>query len=136
MDPANIDKSNESIQKFAIKINMQSEFFNVCKFARSPKIEEDIGKNPALMYFEHSKSLSNPTAILNRIHNRILPIQGYKLSEGQCRGLAASFKGNPKLINTVIFDNNGIKDEDFGRILQGMQSLDHVKSIVYKLNDF
>ena len=74
LDQSNIDKSNESIQKFAIKINMQNEFFNVCKYARSPKIEQDIGTNPALMYFEHSKSKSNPTTILNRIHNKILPV--------------------------------------------------------------
>ena len=48
LEQANIDKSDESIQKFAMKINLHSEFFNVCKYARAPKIQADIGKNPAL----------------------------------------------------------------------------------------
>ena len=77
-----------------------------------------------------------PTSLLSKIVNRTLPLVGYVLSEGQCIGLAEAFKGNPKLINSIILDDNGLTDESFAKICEGLRFLDATKTLVYRRNEF
>jgi len=56
------------------------------------------------------------------------------MGAGVCSGLATAMQGNPKLLTGIILDNNGIRDEHFAAILQGMQKLANVKTIVLRNN--
>jgi len=56
------------------------------------------------------------------------------MGAGICSGLATAMQGNPKLLTGIILDNNGIRDEHVATILQGMQKLANVKTIVLRNN--
>ena len=140
MDYAGLNKADHSVQLFARKINMQNEFNQVCKYAENPIISEDFSSNPVMRYYKESqRSNALPLPVLSRITNKILPLVNYGLSDGPagkgiCTGLAQAMEGNPKLLTGIILDNNGIRDEHFATILQGLQKLDNIKIIVYRNN--
>ena len=109
----------------------------MCKYAENPKVQEDFGNNPIMnYYYQTKKEMDVILPILSKIYNKTLPLVNYQIGDGVCGGLGHACKANPKLINTVILDSNGLLDESLAKLLRGMQSLDHVKSIVYKNNDF
>ena len=75
-----------------------------------------------------------PLPILSRISNKTLSLCNYGLNSGVCKGLAHALEGNPNLFTGIILDRNGIQDEEFADLLNGMQSLSHLKKIVYRSN--
>jgi hypothetical protein len=54
------------------------------------------------------------------------------LTDGICQSLRDAFKGNKNLINGIVLANNGIRDENFSCILEGLEGLSHLKSIILK----
>ena len=50
---AKMDKSELSMQMFARGVNLQSQFYQVCKYAENPKITEDLSTNPVMLYFKN-----------------------------------------------------------------------------------
>jgi len=89
-----------------------------------------------LQYYKNcqkEQALSLP--LLSRIANKSLILQGYKLTDGICYGLGESIASQPKLLNTIVLDNNGLCDEDFSKIIKGMCKLDNLKSLVIKKNE-
>ena len=126
IDYAGLNKGDQSVQMFARQINMQNEFNQVCKYAENPIISEDFRENPIMQYYKESwRSQALPLPILSRINNKILPLVNYGLSDGPTgagitTGLANAMQGNPQLLTGIILDNNGMRDEHFATLLQGM----------------
>ncbi len=50
-------------------------------------------------------------------------LTSYKLSEGLAKAVGSSFKKQDNILNRVIFDSNGLKDDDFKNILNGLYLL-------------
>ena len=58
------------------------------------------------------------------------------MSAGHCKGLAeACGYFNTDIVNRVLFNNCGIDGDEFASILEGLQKLKDVKSIIYKMNE-
>ena len=65
-----------------------------------------------LQYFEKSqKDAFLPLPILSKINNKMLPLVNYRVTDGQCVGLGDAMNGNPRLLNAILLEHNGIKDD-------------------------
>ena len=51
-----------------------------------------------------------------------------------CKGLGDAIHGNPNLFTGIILDKNTMQDEEFAAILEGIQSLSNIKTIIYRNN--
>jgi hypothetical protein len=49
--------------------------------------------------------------------------------------LAQAFKLNPRLINGIILDNNGMSDDALANLSIGLKGLENLKSFIYKRNE-
>lgn len=111
---AKINRTDQSVQMYARQVNLQHEFFQICKFADDPRIQRDLETNPVMQYFQtcrQNNALSLP--ILNRISGKVFPLLNYRISESICASLKEAFKSNKNLLNSVVLVNNGLKDGDF-----------------------
>ena len=73
--------------------------------------------------------------ILDKVYRKTLCLQDYNLTPGHCQAIAVACQYfDEKLVNRVLFSNNGMNGDDFADILVGLQNLKDVKSIVYKQN--
>lgn len=73
--------------------------------------------------------------LLHKIKNRTLNLTGYMLSPPLARALSQCFKKQDTILNRAIFDNNGLRDEEFGLILTGLAKLQDMKSLIYNNNE-
>ena len=92
--------------------------------------------NPRINYFKKCFEVKNlHLPILEKIYRKTLCLNEYTLSEGHCKGLAEACKYfNTNMVNRVLLNNCGIDGDEFSEILKGLQHLNDVKSIVYKMN--
>jgi hypothetical protein len=73
--------------------------------------------------------------ILDKVYRKTLCLQDYQLSQGHCKGIAVACKYfDDKLVNRILFANNGMTGDQFADILLGLQHIEDVKSITYRLN--
>lgn len=70
--------------------------------------------------------------ILHRIKNKSLDLHGYMLNPGLCKAMNMGLQYLGSIINKINFDNNGIHDLQFKDILDGLNKLKDLKSIIYK----
>ena len=64
--------------------------------------------------------MSLPIPVLRRIYNKTLTLINYSLTNGVCSALGTAMQGNPQLLNNVLLDSNGCKDDDFTDLLKGL----------------
>lgn len=73
--------------------------------------------------------------ILDKVYRKTLCLQDYQLSQGHCKGIAVACKYfDDKLVNRILFNNNGMSGDQLAEILIGLQNIEDVKSITYRLN--
>lgn len=90
--------------------------------------------DPKVQYFANcKKELLLALPILDKVYGKTLCLQDYQLSRGHCMGIAVACKYfDDKLINRVLFVNNGMSGDEFAEILAGLQQVKEIKSITYK----
>jgi hypothetical protein len=74
--------------------------------------------------------------ILHKIENGCLNLTNYTLNGSLAKALANGIIEKDKTFKKIIFDTNGMRDEDFACILYGFSKLEEIKSIVYIRNEF
>ncbi|CDW89852.1 UNKNOWN [Stylonychia lemnae] len=74
--------------------------------------------------------------ILNKIRSKTLYLQGYMLNIGHCKALSVAFRFFDSLMTRLHLENNNIKDEQFKDMLEGLNYVTDLKSIIYKSNEF
>jgi len=125
----------EYMQKFKrTELNHDSLGFDMDEV--SSKMEVD--KDPRMEYFVKCKEqLDTALPILEKVHMKTLCLQDYTLSLGHCQAIAAACQYfDEKVINRVLFSNNGMTGDDCALILEGLDKLKDVKSVIYKQNGF
>lgn len=133
---AHLDKQEISVQRFARNISLQDQFNKVLKFANQPRVEHNHEQNPLMQYFRNcSQEFVLALPILNMVHQKVLPLLGYKLNSGVCAALAKALAGNEQLLHGIILEGNGLNDHDVAQILEGLQTQEQIKSIVIKQNE-
>lgn len=101
MDYAKLNKGDVSIQMFARGVNLQDDFYQMCKHASHPKISEALENNPLMLYFKNTQkegAVSLAMPVLKRVANKALTLINYRISSGICSAMAEAFKGNSKLL--------------------------------------
>ena len=85
---------------------------------------------------ECRKQQVNVLPLLKKIKNKTLNLARYALSNGVAKSLGGCLKKGDNILSRIILDKNGLKDDDFSAILQGLQLLQDIKSIIYISNEF
>mmetsp|Transcript_33981 Transcript_33981/g.33125 ORF Transcript_33981/g.33125 Transcript_33981/m.33125 type:complete len:113 (-) Transcript_33981:348-686(-) len=87
-------------------------------------------------FFEScQKELVLVLPILHRVKNKTLYLEGYQLNHGLCKAMSQGFKFMGSILNKITLENNGIHDEEFKVVLEGLHLLKDLKSVIYKQND-
>jgi hypothetical protein len=75
--------------------------------------------DPRVQYFANcKKELEVALPILDKVYRKTLCLQDYQLSQGHCKGIAIACKYfDEKLVNRVLFSNNGMSGDQFAEIL-------------------
>jgi len=73
--------------------------------------------------------------ILFKIQRQRLILEEYTLNSGLCSSLASSFAVVPNCINQISLTQNGLKDAQLAVLIEGLQKLETMKSIVIKHNE-
>jgi hypothetical protein len=60
--------------------------------------------------------------ILQRAKNEMLNLRGYFLNDSLCKALLEVCKVHPSFVNSLILENNGLKDKAMAILLEGMNS--------------
>lgn len=63
-------------------------------------------------------------------------LQDYTLDSGHLSGLAAAIGKTEMKVDSVLFDNCGIDDEELSLLLTGLLSVDQIRIFAYKNNVF
>ena len=88
-------------------------------------------------FIKCNQQLNLALPILQKITNKTIILQNYKLLQGHCDGLATAVRFlDPTKVNRILLSNNGLTGKQFAAILRGLQYLRDFKSIVYKQNQF
>ena len=61
--------------------------------------------------------------ILQKVKNRTLNLTGYLVNLGLSKALNISLQKLENIVNRAVFDNNGLKDEEFSLILEGFANV-------------
>lgn len=112
-------------------------FFDLCKNSQKPKLEAHSKMNYLLKYHHDCmREKVVPLPILFKVRNKRLALKGYRLNEGLCESLKHAFAIYPELLTGITLHDNGIADQDLGKIFQGLGSLEIVKEISVANNIF
>jgi hypothetical protein len=125
----------EYMQKFKrTELNYDTQGFDMDEISKKTNEEKD----PRVEYFVKCKEqLDSALPILEKVYMKTLCLQDYTLSLGHCQAIAVACQYfDEKVINRVLFSNNGMKGDDCALILQGLNKLKDVKSVIYKQNGF
>jgi len=74
--------------------------------------------------------------ILEKVHNKNLILYDYTISPIHARALQMAVKYFENFVHKVLFDNCGLNDESFAKIIESCNQLKEFKSIVYLRNEF
>lgn len=92
-----------------------------------------MDKDPNYQYFKITDDEHLPAiSIFNKIEDKGLHLIGYNLNKALCKAFEVSCKLQPKCINEILLDNNGLKDLTMSMTLSGLNHLEDVKKIVIK----
>lgn len=67
--------------------------------------------------------------IFSKIQNKTLILVNYRMNHAMCLAMKEGFRQNPKIIDTLLIDNCGIKDEDLREVLVGCVHLQQIKAL-------
>lgn len=126
------------MKEVADRLEEKIKYINIMKNGNSPMVQEKHRDDPKFQYYlKCQENDDSVLPLLDYVYNKTLCLQGYTLSIGHCKGLAAacSFFGNAN-INRIILDNCGVDDEEFASMLIGIQGLKDFKKIAYRRNVF
>jgi hypothetical protein len=66
----------------------------------------------------------------------MLNLTNYGLSPAAIRAFSATIRKKDTFLSRIAFENNGLKDEVFAEMLEGLGRLLDIKSIIYVKNEF
>lgn len=74
--------------------------------------------------------------LMQKIKNNLLNLTNYGLSGESIRAFADTIRKKDTFLTRVALENNGLKDEDFASLLEGLSRLLDIKSLIYVKNEF
>ena len=78
-------------------------------------------------------NLERSLPILDKIFSKTLCLQGYRLNDGHCQGLADACQFlDHRVLKRMLFNNCGMTGEQFAVILDGLSKLKDFKALIYK----
>ncbi len=96
-----------------------------------------MAEDPKFRYFLQCREQQvGVLPIMQKVKNKILNLSGYGISAGLAKSIGQSIKKNDNFLSRIILENNGLKDEDFAAMLEGLGRLQDIKSIIYIKNEF
>ena len=140
------DIRDPEFRQFAKHVSDKKTFFDLCKHATSPKSLEKNANDQQVQFFQSCKrNKAMPMSFLQKIQNKSLNLKGYRLTQELCKALRDATEMFPNLIDSVVLENNGIKDEigstgfidnSLSIILQALNNQTVVKKFVCVNNAF
>lgn len=92
--------------------------------------------NPRYAYFKECRDAIKPAiGMLSKIEAGKMMLVEYPVSEAMCKGVMKACELDPKLFKNFFADNSSITDERFAFLLEGMNKLIGVNSIVIRRSD-
>ena len=73
--------------------------------------------------------------VLGRIHNQTLSLKGYSLNESLCLAIGEACRRYPELFESLIIENNGLKDKALAALLDGLTGLTVLKRFICTNNE-
>ena len=73
---------------------------------------------------------------MQKIKNKMLNLTNYGISGAAAKAFASSIRKKDNFLSRIALENNGLHDEDFAALLEGLGRLHDIKSIVYVKNEF
>jgi len=74
--------------------------------------------------------------LMQKIKNNLLSLTNYGLSGEAIRAFADTIRKKDNFLTRIALENNGLKDEDFASLLEGLSRLLDIKSLIYVKNEF
>ena len=74
--------------------------------------------------------------LMQKIKNNLLNLTNYGLSGESIRAFADTIRKKDTFLTRLALENNGLKDEDFASLLEGLSRLLDIKSLIYVKNEF
>ena len=71
---------------------------------------------------------------LQRIHDKVLNLCGYKMNPGLCRALGKSFYLYNNVLEKLLLESTGTDDDMLSHMLEGLQEQSNFKAFTYKFN--
>ena len=96
----------------------------------TPPEEGEYSLNPYIRKCHYSNALVLP--IFQKVSNQSLILIDYMLNTGMCSGLKEGFMSNPKITQTVLFDNCGLGAAQTDILLQGLYYQENLRSLTIK----
>lgn len=119
------------IALFAKFISERKQFYDMCKSATSPKAQEAAINDPDLLFFKSCEQQKIPAlSILQKRYKKALNLKGYYLKEAECAALQQALTQFPDYIDTIVLQDNGIKDKGMHMILEGLNEMKLIKRFV------
>jgi len=84
--------------------------------------------------FQGKQEIMLPVAA--KIYDKVLSLQGYTLSIGQCMALARVFADTEITLKTLHLDNCGVDDDECAVVLEALVPSTEFKTFYYKNNMF
>lgn len=109
---------DQTVHSLTHGVKSKANFFEVSKNYSNAVFLDKYEADPSLNYFiecnkEHVLSL--PT--LSRIQNKLLSLFSYSLNSGVCKAIKAFLRNNKTVLERLILDNNGLKENMLGLIM-------------------
>lgn len=108
--------ANDILERVEMNIVIQENMMPIAalKYANDPKFT----------YFMSIKSqMSLALPLLAKVVNKQLSLHNYSLGTAHCIAFGETCKVNSNFMSKLVLNNNGLKDEDFATLLNGMQHL-------------
>lgn len=134
---AYIGAREQSSKRVAHSLISKLRYFDKCKRSFDPKNRLELQSDPEFNYFvtcHDEMELAMP--ILEKVFNKTLCLYDYTLSPIHTNGLRLAAKHFDDFINRLLFDNCGLKDQQFSEILESLHSLQDFKAIIYRNQEF
>ncbi len=107
------------------------------KNAFYPELIERLQDDYKFRYFNQCRERKTGVLpLMSKIKNKMLNLTNYGLSGAAIKAFSASIRKKDTFLSRIALENNGLHDEDFAVLLEGMGKLLDVKSIIYVKNEF
>lgn len=104
--------------------------------ATSPRSQEVVSDDPNFAFFRQCYLHNIPVmSILQKMQQKALHLVGYNLNDHICKAFYSACQKYPDFIESILLDNNGLKDSGTQEILKSICSLTVFKRIVIKNNE-